>query len=110
MVNTTRSVRTEVPKGTVEEIPHDDAEVRVLNTTRIYDDAEALDENEIVHIVPANGVVAIYEDGSAEHLVVWVVYEDLTTRGVGLTESRLDLEQDAESKEGFIRYERINNG
>jgi len=107
LINTTENT-FEVPRGTIEAIESEEDHQHRVNTTAVYDDAEALDENDIVHIVPAIGWQAVYEDGGVEPLAVWVVYEDLTTVGVGLTGGRLDLEQDAE-KEGFIRYERTSD-
>jgi len=117
MTNTTNSVQG-VPRGVVEGV-EDDAtyQRRVTNTSDIYElppQGTMIvedEEPEVVHVLPGDGWHALFEDGHHEPLVCWVVMDHGGTYGVVPQEDgTIDVNKSAFSKEGFKRYERINNG
>jgi len=78
-----------------------------VNTSRLYDEAESIDEEpEISFISPATGFEAVFEDGSTRRVVLWAVQDDGSMFGVALPEDGKPPLSVAsvEDEDGFVRY------
>jgi len=107
MVNTTRNIRTEVPKGVIEDVPADTT--HRVQTSEIYEVMEDLDGgDEIVHVLPGGDWFAEFADGHREPLVLWTVMDDGTVYGVVVGEDgSVNANESVVDRQDFEKY--INN-